>query len=88
MLLRTGSNGGGACGLVSNRGTKEDSVAMSTFSSNFPGKRCSFAFPNCETDPLTAAVFPLTNYPLPIFCSEADDLHLHVGSADWGQNLL
>lgn len=29
-----------------------------------------------------------TNYPLSIFCSETNDLHLDVGSTDWGKHLL
>lgn len=45
-------------------------------------------FPKCQTISLGAAAFHLTDYPLSIFCSEADDLHLHIGSADGSEHQL
>lgn len=30
----------------------------------------------------------LTNYPLTIICSEADNLHLYIGSTDRGEHFL
>ena len=32
---------------------------------------------------LNVAVLELTNYSLSIFCSEADNLHLYIGSPNW-----
>lgn len=36
----------------------------------------------------TAAVIQHTNYPLSIFRSEPDNLHLYIGSTDWSKHFL
>ncbi len=67
------------------QGDKENLKARSIFPFNFQWES---TFPQTSNCFFKETAIELTNYSLSIFCSEANNLHLHIGSTDWSQHFL